>query len=92
MELDLEGADLKAVPNRLLRAQGRVSGVIRMIAKECTYEGVITQLAAAAHALDRARFAIIAAGQYAAEVGRTAEAARIRKRCGPPGEAVLPLA
>lgn len=85
MVLDLEGADLKAVLNRLLRAQAQVSGVIRMIAEECTYEGVTAQLAAAARVLDRGGFAIIATGlhQYAAEVGRTAGTARTRKRCAP---------
>lgn len=62
MELELEGADLKAVLNRLRRAQGQISGVIRMIeeGRDCT--DVVTQLAAASRALDRAGFAIIATG------------------------------
>ncbi|MEU9247854.1 metal-sensitive transcriptional regulator [Streptomyces shenzhenensis] len=62
MELDLEGADLKSVLNRLRRAQGQISGVIRMIEEGRDCEDVVTQLAAASRALDRAGFAIIATG------------------------------
>ncbi|GAA3943112.1 metal-sensitive transcriptional regulator [Streptomyces gulbargensis] len=62
MELDLAGAELKAVLNRLRRAQGQVSGVIRMIEEGRDCEEVVTQLAAASRALDRAGFAIIATG------------------------------
>ncbi|MET9155144.1 metal-sensitive transcriptional regulator [Streptomyces griseoflavus] len=62
MDLELEGADLKSVLNRLRRAQGQISGVIRMIEEGRDCEDVITQLAAASRALDRAGFAIIATG------------------------------
>ncbi|MEU6536944.1 metal-sensitive transcriptional regulator [Streptomyces sp. NPDC047000] len=62
MELELAGAELKAVLNRLRRAQGQISGVIRMIEEGRDCEEVVTQLAAASRALDRAGFAIIAAG------------------------------
>ncbi|MGW0084826.1 metal-sensitive transcriptional regulator [Streptomyces sp. NPDC003393] len=62
MELDVAGAELKSVLNRLRRAQGQISGVIRMIEEGRDCEEVITQLAAASRALDRAGFAIIATG------------------------------
>ncbi|MFF8960392.1 metal-sensitive transcriptional regulator [Streptomyces sp. NPDC014894] len=62
MELDLAAAELKAVLNRLRRAQGQISGVIRMLEEGRDCEEVITQLAAASRALDRAGFAIIATG------------------------------
>ncbi|MEU3046957.1 metal-sensitive transcriptional regulator [Streptomyces sp. NPDC006984] len=62
MELDLAGAELKAVLNRLRRAQGQIAGVIRMIEEGRDCEEVVTQLAAASRALDRAGFAIIATG------------------------------
>ncbi|MER6630718.1 metal-sensitive transcriptional regulator [Streptomyces sp. NPDC000987] len=62
MELELEAADLKAVLNRLRRAQGQISGVIRMLEEGRDCEDVITQLAAASRALDRAGFAIVATG------------------------------
>ncbi|MET9890948.1 metal-sensitive transcriptional regulator [Streptomyces sp. NBC_00647] len=62
MELELAGAELKSVLNRLRRAQGQISGVIRMIEEGRDCEDVVTQLAAASRALDRAGFAIIATG------------------------------
>jgi len=62
VELDLAGAELKAVLNRLRRAQGQISGVIKMIEEGRDCEEVVTQLAAASRALDRAGFAIIATG------------------------------
>lgn len=62
MELQFEGDDLKSVLNRLRRAQGQISGVIRMIEEGRDCEDVVTQLAAASRALDRAGFAIIATG------------------------------
>lgn len=62
MELDLAAAELRSVLNRLRRAQGQISGVIRMIEEGRDCEEVVTQLAAASRALDRAGFAIIATG------------------------------
>ncbi|MEU3982081.1 metal-sensitive transcriptional regulator [Streptomyces sp. NPDC026672] len=62
MELRFEGDDLRSVLNRLRRAQGQISGVIRMIEEGRDCEDVVTQLAAASRALDRAGFAIIATG------------------------------
>ncbi|WP_392973045.1 metal-sensitive transcriptional regulator [Streptomyces sp. LN245] len=62
MELELAGDELKSVLNRLRRAQGQISGVIRMIEEGRDCEDVVTQLAAASRALDRAGFAIIATG------------------------------
>ncbi|MEV6613071.1 metal-sensitive transcriptional regulator [Streptomyces sp. NPDC051051] len=62
MELGLAGADLAAVLNRLRRAQGQISGVIRRIEEGRDCEDVVTQLSAASRALDRAGFAIIATG------------------------------
>jgi DNA-binding FrmR family transcriptional regulator len=62
VDMELAGAELKAVLNRLRRAQGQIAGVIRMIEEGRDCEDVITQLAAASRALDRAGFAIIATG------------------------------
>ena len=62
--MELAGAELKAVLNRLRRAQGQIAGVIRMIEEGRDCEDVITQLAAASRALDRAGFAIIATGLH----------------------------
>ena len=62
MELEPTDTELRAVLNRLRRAQGQISGVIRMIEEGRDCEDVVTQLAAASRALDRAGFAIIATG------------------------------
>jgi DNA-binding FrmR family transcriptional regulator len=47
---------------RLRRAQGQMSGVLRMIEEGRDCADVVTQLAAVSRALDKAGFAIIAAG------------------------------
>ncbi|MGX1908113.1 metal-sensitive transcriptional regulator [Streptomyces phaeochromogenes] len=65
MELQMAADELKSVINRLKRAQGQIAGVINMIEQGRSCEEVVTQLAAASRALDRAGFAIIATGlQY----------------------------
>ncbi|MFF3611756.1 metal-sensitive transcriptional regulator [Streptomyces sp. NPDC002580] len=86
MELELAGAELKSVLNRLRRAQGQIAGVIRMIEEGRDCEDVVTQLAAASRALDRAGFAIIATGlqqcltdaENGAKNGETSEQMRAR--------------
>ncbi|MEU3191812.1 metal-sensitive transcriptional regulator [Streptomyces sp. NPDC006992] len=62
MELSMAAEELRTVVNRLRRAQGQIAGVIRMIEEGRDCEDVVTQLAAASRALDRAGFAIIATG------------------------------
>jgi len=47
---------------RLRRAQGQIAGVVRMIEEGRDCGDVVTQLAAVSRALDKAGFAIIAAG------------------------------
>ncbi|KUN83947.1 transcriptional regulator [Streptomyces bungoensis] len=84
MELDPAGAELRSVLNRLRRAQGQIAGVIRMIEEGRDCEEVVTQLAAASRALDRAGFAIIATGLQqclvAADDGGEAQADREQLR------------
>nr|WP_203606933.1 metal-sensitive transcriptional regulator [Streptomyces sp. SID11385] len=62
VQLELAAEELKSALNRLRRAQGQLAGVIRMIEEGRDCEEVVTQLAAASRALDRAGFAIIATG------------------------------
>lgn len=50
------------VLNRLRRAQGQLGGVLRMIEEGRDCQDIVTQLAAVSRALDRAGFAVIAAG------------------------------
>jgi len=76
--MDVDSQTMASVIKRLRRAQGQVGGVIKMIedGRDCTE--VVTQLAAASRALDRAGFQIIATGlqQCAASSDGTAEADR----------------
>jgi len=60
MEIDTE--TMASVVNRLRRAQGQIGGVIKMIEEGRDCADVVTQLAAASRALDRAGFKIIASG------------------------------
>ncbi|MFF4403241.1 metal-sensitive transcriptional regulator [Streptomyces sp. NPDC001262] len=62
MEMAMAAEELKTVVNRLRRAQGQIAGIIRMIEEGRDCEDVVTQLAAASRALDKAGFAIIATG------------------------------
>ncbi|MFE4449942.1 metal-sensitive transcriptional regulator [Streptomyces sp. NPDC056796] len=83
MRLDMAADELKSVLNRLRRAQGQISGVIRMIEEGRDCEEIVTQLAAASRALDRAGFSVIAAGleQCLAEEGQSpADKDRMRAR------------
>ncbi len=59
---ELDTAQLTDVLARLKRVQGQVGGVIRMIEEGRNCSDVVTQLAAASRALDRAGFKIIATG------------------------------
>jgi DNA-binding FrmR family transcriptional regulator len=60
--MELPREDLTPVVNRLKRAQGQLAGVLRMIDEGRDCEEVVTQVAAVSRALDRAGFAIVAAG------------------------------
>ena len=60
MQLDSDA--MKPVVNRIKRAQGQLAGVVRMLEEGRECEDVVTQLAAASKALDRAGFAIVATG------------------------------
>lgn len=60
--MQVEAERISDAVKRLRRAQGQIAGVVRMIedGRECA--DVVTQLAAVSRALDKAGFAIIAAG------------------------------
>ncbi|ANI91725.1 MAG TPA: metal-sensitive transcriptional regulator [Dietzia timorensis] len=60
--MELEATELKAVANRLKRAQGQLAGVVRMVEEGGDCQQVVNQLAAVSKALDRAGFAIISTG------------------------------
>jgi DNA-binding FrmR family transcriptional regulator len=58
----LNGEDQSDVMLRLRRAQGQIGGIVQMIEDGRDYRDVITQLAAASRALNRAGFKLIADG------------------------------
>jgi DNA-binding FrmR family transcriptional regulator len=60
--LQIPQEELDSVKKRLSRAQGQLGGIIRMVeeGRECT--DVLTQMAAAQAAINRAAFSLIATG------------------------------
>lgn len=60
--MDVDAAKLTDVVARLKRVQGQLGGIVRMIEDGRDCSDVVTQLAAASRALDRAGFKIIATG------------------------------
>lgn len=60
--MDMDGSQLGDVVKRLNRVQGQLGGIVRMIEEGRDCAEVVTQLAAASKALDRAGFKIIATG------------------------------
>lgn len=60
--MNVDSGQLAEVVRRLNRVQGQLGGVVRMIEEGRDCADVVTQLAAASRALDRAGFKIIATG------------------------------
>jgi DNA-binding FrmR family transcriptional regulator len=60
--MDLDPTEMTPVINRIKRAQGQLAGVLRLLEEGQDCEKVVTQLAAVSKALDKAGFAIVAAG------------------------------
>jgi DNA-binding FrmR family transcriptional regulator len=60
--VELDASALSDVTKRLRRVQGQIGGIIQMIddGRQCT--DVLTQVAAASRALDRAGFKLVATG------------------------------
>jgi len=60
--VELDPSALSDVTKRLRRVQGQVGGIIKMVedGRDCT--DVLTQIAAASRALDRAGFKLVATG------------------------------
>ena len=60
--MKIESSELKEARDRLMRVQGQIGGIVKMIdeGRDCT--DLLTQLAAANTALTRAGFSIISTG------------------------------
>jgi len=61
-QLHLTSGDIEPIANRLKRARGQLDGVLRMLEEGRDCGDIVTQLAAASKAIDRAGFALISAG------------------------------
>jgi DNA-binding FrmR family transcriptional regulator len=75
--MKIESSELKDARNRLMRVQGQIGGIVKMIdeGRDCT--DLLNQLAAANTALTRAGFTIIATGMK--HCGSDAEGTANRK-------------
>ena len=60
--MQLEQEAVQDVMKRLRRVEGQIGGIVRMLEEGRDCSDVITQLAAASKALDRAGFRLIATG------------------------------
>ncbi|MFN0280854.1 MAG: metal-sensitive transcriptional regulator [Kineosporiaceae bacterium] len=72
--MELEEQAAKDVIHRLRRARGQVDGVIAMIEDGRSCREIVTQLAAASRALDRAGFKLVASGLRQCMTGDGSEA------------------
>jgi DNA-binding FrmR family transcriptional regulator len=70
--VNVDSQAMADVVRRLRRAQGQLGGVIKMIEEGRDCADVVTQLAAASRALDRAGFRIIATGLEQCVLGEQA--------------------
>lgn len=60
-DMDIDEARRKDCLNRLKRARGQVDGIIAMVEQGRSCSEIVTQIAAAAKALERVGFKVIAA-------------------------------
>jgi DNA-binding FrmR family transcriptional regulator len=71
--VDIDEEEARQIVNRLRRARGQIDGVIAMIEEQRPCRDIVTQLAAASRALDRAGFKIVASGLRQCLVGEGGE-------------------
>jgi DNA-binding FrmR family transcriptional regulator len=79
--MQIDPAELKAARDRLVRVQGQIGGIVKMLdeGRDCT--DMLNQLSAANTALKRAGFIIVSTGmaRCATEEGLESERAAIEK-------------
>ena len=76
--MQLDPAELKTARDRLMRVQGQIGGIVKMLdeGRDCTE--LLTQLAAASTALSRAGFSIISTGMAHCQADENGQADRAR--------------
>ena len=67
--MDVDDEVTREIVNRLRRARGQLDGVIAMVEQGRSCRDVVTQLAAASHAVRRAGFKIVSGGMRACLTG-----------------------
>ena len=74
--MQLDPQELKAARNRLVRVQGQIGGIVKMLdeGRDCTE--LLNQLSAASTALTRAGFTIISTGMQHCANNKGTEAER----------------
>lgn len=72
--MQLEEQAARDVVHRLRRARGQIDGIIAMIDDGRSCRDIVTQLAAASRALDRAGFKLVASGLRQCMLGEGGEA------------------
>jgi len=78
--MQLDDESVKTAVRRLRRVEGQVAGLVRMLEAGRDCSDVVTQLAAASKALDRAGYAIVAAGlKQCLAQGDTVDTAKMEK-------------
>lgn len=60
--MQIEATELKAARDRLVRVQGQIGGIVKMLDEGRDCADILTQLSAASTALTRAGFSIISTG------------------------------
>ncbi len=70
MDVKIDDDTVGDVVKRLRRIEGQMGGLVRMIEEGRDCEDVVTQLAAASKALDRAGFKIVASGMKSCLVAK----------------------
>jgi DNA-binding FrmR family transcriptional regulator len=72
--VQIEEQAAREIINRLRRARGQIDGIISMIESGRPCRDVVTQLAAASRALDKAGFKLVASGLRQCMTGEGGEA------------------
>ncbi len=71
--MDIDEDEARQIIHRLRRARGQIDGVITMLEEQRSCRDIVTQLAAASKALDRAGFKIVASGLRQCVIGEGGE-------------------
>ncbi|MCU1604490.1 MAG: uncharacterized protein JWP46_955 [Modestobacter sp.] len=78
--MDIPQGELSDVVKRLNRIQGQIGGIVRMIEDGRDCAAVVTQLAAASKALNKASFAVVSTGMRYCSINSEGETREVDLR------------